>query len=74
MRSGMPRACVHDWIICAEIAVYACARARLDHFVLLHHQPASFELSSNVKFGWYSAHHKLGSVTFAPLYHYNYYV
>ena len=41
---------------------------------LLHHQPASFKHSLIVKLGWYSAHHKLRSVTFAPVYHYNYYV
>ena len=29
LRSGMPRACVRDLIICAEVGVYARARARL---------------------------------------------
>ena len=40
------------------------------HFVWLHQQPASSEHSLIVKLGWYSAHHKLRSVTFAPVYHY----
>ena len=51
------RALACDLRIFAEVGVYACARARLDQFVCLHHQPASSEHSSKVKFGWYSSHH-----------------
>ena len=63
--SNPPRACVRDLIICAEMgATRALARDR-GQFVWLHHQPASFEHSSKVKFGWYSSHHLWRSVAFA---------